>query len=194
MSAVPTLAHLAPYTVSDLLEMPHDGNRYEVLDGVLHVSPPPSVAHQTVGDALRNLLATHLPTGLRAVTAVAVRCGDDNLGLVPDVVVAAFDPRTAGNVLDANQVLCAVEIVSPGSRRDDRTVKPEIYATAGIEWFWRVELAKFRGQLPGEVLPVVFVHRLSADGYELVARVAAGATGTAPGPVLVSFDPADLLA
>ena len=36
------------YTVADLGRFPNDGNRYELLDGVLLVTPAPSHAHQII--------------------------------------------------------------------------------------------------------------------------------------------------
>src|ERR1700749_2703166 len=35
------------WTVADLADFPDDGNRYEVLDGMLYVTPAPSFDHQT---------------------------------------------------------------------------------------------------------------------------------------------------
>src|SRR5206468_8768446 len=36
------------YTIADLQRFPDDGNRYELLDGVLIVTPSPSNAHQII--------------------------------------------------------------------------------------------------------------------------------------------------
>jgi Uma2 family endonuclease len=38
-----------PFTVADLEAMPDDGNRYELIDGMLIVSPAPSWPHQEMG-------------------------------------------------------------------------------------------------------------------------------------------------
>lgn len=40
------LAHGRPFTVDDLEAMPDDGNRYELIDGMLIVSPIPGRRHQ----------------------------------------------------------------------------------------------------------------------------------------------------
>ena len=38
-----------PFTVADLEAMPDDGNRYELIDGMLIVSPAPGWEHQEMG-------------------------------------------------------------------------------------------------------------------------------------------------
>jgi len=42
----------ARYTVADLEHFPDDGNRYELLDGFVLVTPPPSMRHQYVSSRL----------------------------------------------------------------------------------------------------------------------------------------------
>ncbi|SHF44783.1 Uma2 family endonuclease [Streptoalloteichus hindustanus] len=86
-----------------------------------------------------------------------------------------------------------MEIVSPGSRKQDRTLKPMVLAEAGVPHFWRVELIGFREQLPGERPPVVFAHMLSDAAYALVMRAGAGTVVTLPGPIPLSVDPGGLL-
>jgi hypothetical protein len=41
-----------PFTVAELDRMPYDGRRYELLDGVLIVSPRPTTIHQFVASGL----------------------------------------------------------------------------------------------------------------------------------------------
>jgi Uma2 family endonuclease len=52
----------------------------------------------------------------------------------------------------AEAVLLAVEVVSPESQIRDRERKPQLYAQAGIEHFWRVETKDGK--------PVVYVYEL----------------------------------
>jgi Uma2 family endonuclease len=69
-----------------------------------------------------------------------VRTATDDLnGRIPDLVVTK-GPVPADTVwLDPAHVVLAVEIVSKGSERADRWLKPVEYAEAGIPLFWRVE-------------------------------------------------------
>jgi Uma2 family endonuclease len=43
------LPHGRPFTVDDLEGMPDDGNRYELIDGMLIVTPAPGWHHQEMG-------------------------------------------------------------------------------------------------------------------------------------------------
>lgn len=61
-----------PFTVDELDLMPDDGRRYELLDGVLIVSPRPSVTHQEVAMELAVQLGAACPPELRVVAEPAV--------------------------------------------------------------------------------------------------------------------------
>lgn len=187
------LAQRSPFTVADLADTPDDGRRYEIQDGVLVVTPPPVPGHNWVADSVRDALRAAAPRGVFVVTGAGVTLGSDEQFRIPDVVVTNVHPRLAMKYFNADQVLAAVEVVSPGSRTTDRDTKPRVYAAAGIPCLWRVETDRFPGQLPGEQLPVVFVYRLTSAGDELVARLSAGSVGTAPLPFVVAFDPAVLI-
>ena len=55
------------FTVDDLDALPEDGNRHELLDGILLVTPAPGPPHQTVAMRLAARLSTFLEAepGLR---------------------------------------------------------------------------------------------------------------------------------
>ena len=56
--AMPAVTARTDWTVEEVNALPDDGNRYEVLDGELLVSPAPSLTHQRV---LRELVVTIAP-------------------------------------------------------------------------------------------------------------------------------------
>jgi Uma2 family endonuclease len=66
-----------PLDLDDLDATPDDGNRYEVLDGAIVMTPPPSTGHQGVAGELFVLLRQAArPLGLRVLMApVAWRIG-----------------------------------------------------------------------------------------------------------------------
>ena len=56
-----------PFTVADLERMPDDGRRYELVDGVLIVSPGPAIPRQEVVGELNHLLRQARPRGFRVL-------------------------------------------------------------------------------------------------------------------------------
>src|SRR5260370_3148484 len=64
-----------PFTVADLDRLPDDGRRYELLDGVLIVSPRPTTIHQWVAGRLARVLDAACPVDLCVVPGPAVEIG-----------------------------------------------------------------------------------------------------------------------
>lgn len=81
---------------------------------------------------------------------------DNRNGPEPDVSVVRADAVTGldQTKFQAEDVLLAVEVVSPDSESRDRTTKPQKYAAAGIPNYWRVEQ---NGTTGG---PVIHVYEL----------------------------------
>jgi Uma2 family endonuclease len=78
---------------ADLDDRPDDGHRYELLDGVLIVTPAPSPRHQDAVAHLLMLLHAACPPGLKVMLApLDVNLAEDTL-LEPDVLV--FRPEQA---------------------------------------------------------------------------------------------------
>ena len=127
--------------LADLL-LPDDAQRYEVVDGNLVVTPPPSQAHQYVSGLIARALNATAPDGWLALQELALPLGTD--GRVPDVSVV----RSDAPLLETSRRYPAgpewfglvIEVVSPRTAKTDRFLKPGEYAAAGIPCFWRVEL------------------------------------------------------
>jgi putative restriction endonuclease len=58
-----------PFTVDDLEAMPDDGRRYELIDGMLIVSPAPVLRHQKIVTKLAALLDARCPANLHTLAA-----------------------------------------------------------------------------------------------------------------------------
>ena len=125
-------------TIDDLDAIPYDGKRYELIDGVLHVSPAPTLTHQAVAGLLYSWLFDNAPDDMTAAQGIDMHVSRFK-SFIPDVLVAVRAVETQDRPVTPTQVLLAVEIVSPGSRSMDRVRKPRHYAQAGIECFWRIE-------------------------------------------------------
>ena len=137
MSAVTTLPMGRPFTRDDLETTPDDGHRYELIDGVLIVSPSPRVVHQDVVGQLYLALHAACPRELKVMLGpFDVVLADDTV-LVPDVIVA---PRTQFTDRDLpGAPLLSVEVLSPSTRRFDRLVKRDRLEAAGVGAYWLID-------------------------------------------------------
>jgi Uma2 family endonuclease len=131
----------ARYRAEDIWDTPDDGNRYEVIDGDLYVTPPPVVAHQRSGGALYFYIRGYLvqyPIGEVFVAPIGVRLDGRN-GLQPDVVYVSNARRhivTEREIEGAPDLV--VEVLSPSTRARDRGIKFRRYAAAGVPHYWIV--------------------------------------------------------
>jgi Uma2 family endonuclease len=131
-------------TNADVEAMPDDGNRYELIDGELYVSGPPSFSHQTIlvniGGAFLEYLRGH-PIG-RIIPGVGV-IFDDNNGVIPDLIFVTNERlrKTLGGGRFHAAPEIVIEILSPGSsnERRDRHVKYTLYAARGAGEYWIVD-------------------------------------------------------
>jgi Uma2 family endonuclease len=182
--ATPAPAHFGPWTERDLLALPQDGQRHELVEGSLLVSPPPAGRHQWGAQRLVRLLNDVAPRYLGAVEALGVRVPGGTV-LVPDVLVAEKTAIwTSPGMLDAGMVRLVIEIVSPGSVTMDRLTKPALYAQARIPAFWRVEL--------GEDGPSIMAFRLRGGAYVGDGSARRGELLVVTNPFPVTVDPAGL--
>ncbi|MEV4498727.1 Uma2 family endonuclease [Micromonospora arborensis] len=155
----------ADYTLEDLLTLPDDAPRVELVDGVIQVTPSPTLGHQDISFLLRLWLHSRVPGHLRVAQAMGVGLSF-NTSRQPDVLLCHSEVKSDRSRLRAEDVVLAVEIVSPGTRRIDRFAKPGEYAAAGIPFYWRIE------QDPVHVYAYRIGDRVGPGGerqYELVA-------------------------
>lgn len=173
-----------PLTAADLEGLPDDGHRYELLDGVLLVSPAPGRRHQQMAMRLASLLDNLCPPDLGVLAAPFAVHPDPGGGveLQPDVLVAR-DADFTDQDLPAAPLL-AVEVLSPSTRMFDLTVKRAAYERMGTPSFWVLD-----PDVPG-----LQVFELDAAGsYQLIAAVSGSEPFDATKPFAVRIVPAELL-
>jgi Uma2 family endonuclease len=128
------------WAFEDLLALPDDGYRYEIMDGQLIVTAPPSVVHQDVIDNLRAALSQTVPADWRVKTGVGMRA--PRLGperyVIPDLLVAS-GPRPT-RYYEPEAVRVAVEVTSPSTELRDRGSKKELYEAHGVPCYLLVDL------------------------------------------------------
>ena len=129
-------------TVDDLLLMPDDGNRYEVIDGELYVTPSPSPSHQRAVLELALLLVPYVRE--HAIGEVYISPADVMFGprtaVQPDLFVIPNRGEARLRRWDEiGGLLLSVEIASPSTRRTDREDKRELYQRKGVPEYWVID-------------------------------------------------------
>ncbi|HZI27219.1 MAG TPA: Uma2 family endonuclease [Gemmatimonadaceae bacterium] len=123
--------------------LPDDGNRYEVLDGVLFVSPAPSPAHQRAVFLLCTILDRY--TTANDLGAAMISPADIEFSprrrLQPDVFVVPREiDRHFRAWTEVTTLLLAAEVISPSTARVDRGEKRLILQDERIPEYWIVDL------------------------------------------------------
>jgi Uma2 family endonuclease len=127
-------------TANEYLDLGETEERYELIDGVVILSPSPTTRHQRVGllIALQIERQARLLGGLRVVPDVDVRVSERAV-YRPDIVVYRQNRlRTLPNRLTTPPDL-VVEVLSPGSKTRDLKTKRDGYDRFGIGEYWVVE-------------------------------------------------------
>ena len=128
------------WTRADLVSLPDDGNRYEVLDGKLFVTPLPSPLHQWIAFRLMHLIEPYVARhSLGTVLGPsAVIFGPNELQ--PDVAVLPVSPRKLPRTWKrVPRALLVVEVLSPTTRMRDLTLKRVGYRRSGIPDYWVID-------------------------------------------------------
>lgn len=181
MTTVTTMPVSGDWTVDDLDRLPDDGFRYELVDGVLLVSPSPLVPHQLGLATLLVHLANAAPDHLRVLPAPLDITFSRTRLLQPDIVVVSTDQLTGTKV--AGVPLFAVEVLSRSTRATDTTLKRHVLEQAGVPSYWLFDPE-------GAVLTVL---ELVDGGYVKTASARGDEALTVERPFPVTVVPAQLL-
>lgn len=150
MSVAPAWYPRPPLSVEQYAALPEDlGVRFELQEGNLVVSPRPTRRHQKFLSRLFVELDRQAPDWVDVVVDVDVDLGltaPGRPGFVraPDLIASTAEGAARvyaeGGFQRAAEVVLAVEVLSPGSRRTDSVIKLGEYADAGIPHYWIVDL------------------------------------------------------
>lgn len=181
MTSMTTLPFGRPLTRADLEDLPDDGHRYELIDGVLVVSPSPRIRHQDMVGNLHLLLRAGCPSHLKVVLApFDVALADDTV-VIPDLLVADRTQFTDKEL--PGPPLLAVEVLSPSTRRFDLLLKRDRFQSAGVASYWLIDPEG----------PSVTVLELRDGAYVEVARSVGSEACEVTQPYPLRMVPADLL-
>lgn len=170
------------WTYDDLVRLPYDGKRHEIIDGQHFVMSSPYPIHQAVLGrlylAIGNFLTARPEAGQVFVGPLDVVLTMFDV-VAPDLLVVASgqaDILTDRHVRGAPALV--VEILSTSTRRRDERVKRALYEREGVREYWIVDTDR----------RLVAVHRRTADGALCRVENAAAADGDAIAtPLLPGF-------
>ncbi|HLB53549.1 MAG TPA: Uma2 family endonuclease [Gemmatimonadales bacterium] len=127
------------FTVDEVLAWPDDGNRYELVDGVLLVTPAPIPLHQVVAARLTVALEKRIRPwpDVHVGGPGEIRVQPGTL-MEPDILVFR-SPSLRAKWETIHEHWLAVEVWSPSSVVYDRDVKRDAYLQIGVREVWLVD-------------------------------------------------------
>jgi len=128
------------FSTADLEQFPTDGQRYELLDGLLLVTPAPSERHQLIAARLLVGLSRHLEAQPRIrVVGPGVIARDPHTQLQPDLLVYEPSGPAETDWRGPRTLWLAIEIFSRSSKVYDRMFKRGAYLALGVAEVWLVD-------------------------------------------------------
>ena len=128
------------WTLDQVHRLPDDGNRYELLDGELFVTPPPSPSHELLASRLRSILEPYVRQhhlgdlfGPRAVVRLL------GAEVEPDLMIRTSVTAAPDSWDDMPVPLLVVEVLSRTTSRRDLVQKRSYYRRIGVADYWIVD-------------------------------------------------------
>lgn len=129
---------------TEYLELVDDGFRYQLIDGVVVMSPRPTPLHQRIlNRILRQLDSTIEKHGGEALPEIDLELAE-NLVYSPDMVYFAQGRKFPSDRAISIVPDLILEIISPSSHRMDFKTKRTDYERFGVREYWIVEPAEKR--------------------------------------------------
>ncbi len=129
-------------TIEELLALPEDGLRHELLEGEHVVTPAPALPHQVVLQELHLILGNALADRDDLIVFLSpadVVLGPESL-VQPDLFIISKEPgRRLTSWAEIGIPILAVEILSPSTAARDRGKKRRIYQKVGVAEYWIID-------------------------------------------------------
>lgn len=163
-AAQPTRPIQGQWTYQEYLNLPDDGQRYEIIEGVLYVANAPNSDHQfTVFEASRQIGNYVIEHSLGRVVPAPfeVHLSETSRPVQPDILFVCAERWPADRIpyFEGAPDLI-IEVISPSSTRIDRVVKFTAYEQAGVAEYW----------IANPHTRAVEVYTLSAGEYALLGE------------------------
>jgi Uma2 family endonuclease len=170
------------WTSADLATLPDDNNRYEIIDGELHVSGLPHYVHQLVCTNVCSLLSdfSRETKWGEPVYSLGIIFAEDE-EVIPDIAWVSRQRchkilGADGHFHDAPELTIEVLAYSESELRRDREAKRKLYARRGVTEYWILD---WKSQQ-------VEVYRRGASDLKRVTIL--GASDTLASPLLPGFN------
>jgi Uma2 family endonuclease len=128
------------WTYADFQNLPDDGKRYEIINGVLYVTNTPSYAHQYISAFLFNALFAFVISNKLGIVLSApfeVIMGGIATPIQPDILfINADNQPQLGDKNFVGVPDLVVEVLSPSTFRKDQRDKLDAYELAGVKEYW----------------------------------------------------------
>jgi Uma2 family endonuclease len=130
------------WTYEDLLLLPEDGLRHEIIDGEHYVNASPVTKHQRISYNLIAEFAFYLkehPVGALFHAPFDVVFSRNDV-VEPDLIFISNERReilTTKNIQGSPDLL--IEILSDSNRKYDEVTKRALYEQTGVEEYWIVD-------------------------------------------------------
>lgn len=152
-------------TLAELDALPDDGQRYELIDGFVFVTPAPLPIHQWAVRRLIQVVDRVCPEDLVWLPSpVDFRPGGPR-SFQSDLVICRPEDIGASAIEGAPTLV--IEVLSRSTRFADLFVKRNAYATAGVPHYWIVDPER-ESLLVLELETGQYVERHHAKGHEVL--------------------------
>ncbi|MBR4027816.1 MAG: Uma2 family endonuclease [Lachnospiraceae bacterium] len=159
------------YTIEDIYALP-DGERAELIDGIIYNMAPPNFKHQIISGILHGEIYNYIKKKKENCIVVsapfAVFLNQNNKTYVePDIsVICDKNKLTEKGCNGAPDWI--IEIVSPSTRENDYGIKLFKYCNAGVREYWIVDPIKNR------IMVYIFDNKTSMNEYTFADKIKVG--------------------
>jgi Uma2 family endonuclease len=163
-------------TYDDLVKLPDDGKRYEIVDGELFVNAAPVPRHQRIVRILLGKLDRYFEEhggGEVFPSPIDVVFDSENIAEPDLVVIKSERAKIVGDKNIQGAPNLCIEVLSESTRRLDEIVKRKLYERFGVEEYWVVD----------PVLELVKIYRQTGAGFQRVAEISVEEGGTITTPL-----------
>ena len=134
------------YTYADYISWEDDGNRYELIDGVVYAMSSPTLKHQIALGNLYFILRVYLkgkkcrvilsPFDVRLKPEAK---GKDKTVVQPDVLVVCDSKKLKDGKACLGPPDLTIEVISPSNTKYDTQIKYKKYLESGVREYWIVD-------------------------------------------------------